>query len=377
MAIGDVGVGSGLGIGESYNVVTKTYSLDVLLSLPMNGYYAMNMLLSKLNEKTYELDTVMLKPISIGIPFTAYFLHTIVNYHMTARFILPPESRLPTDSIINTLYWSWATVLDQSYRNILEAVRGVNVAKADSTDLDIIGGVYHLRRLVNEDDEKYRKRLVTQTSVLIGHGTKAACEAIINQAIGVEDGCSVITSYPGAIRIEFNDDDAMRSAYLLRDTLEQIIPNMIAAGTEWQLYTPMVDYLMDIPIRGHATAPYTMTSLLRDTHTETYTVDIVNTLKLVSQYTMDILNQKQMDKGYAIRSYVLGRGVVQFLVDVLSKKHVNKTYTADILSEKRGLRMTYMLDSVTTKRNIDIGYDMDGIMKRSRKAKYNMEMTVV
>lgn len=377
MAIGDVGIGSGLGIGESYNVVTKTYSLDALISLPQNGYYAMDMMLSKLNDKTYDFDTVLLKPMSIGVPFTAHFLHTVANYHMTTRFILPPESRLPTDSIINTLYWSWATVLDQTYRNVLEAVRAVNLEKADSTDLDIIGGVYHLRRLVNEDDEEYRKRLVTQTSVLIGHGTKAACEAIINQAIGIEDGCSVVTSYPGAIRIEFNNDDSMRSAYLLRDTLEQIIPNMIAAGTEWQLYTPMKEYLMDIPIRGHATAPYTMTSHIQDTHTKTYTADIINILELINQYTMDILNQKQIDKNYTMRGYIRGRSIKQFTLDVLLNKPLNKTYTIDVLSNKRGILRTYMLDSVTTRRNINVGYDMDGIMKRSRRSRYSMEMMVI
>ena len=47
MFIGSVGVGSGLGIGESYVVTTKTYTLDFLLSLPANGYYAADVQIQK------------------------------------------------------------------------------------------------------------------------------------------------------------------------------------------------------------------------------------------------------------------------------------------------------------------------------------------
>src|SRR5574343_252633 len=166
MFIGSVGVGSGLGIGESYVVTTKTYTLDVLMSLPANGYYAADVQIQKTCTNTYTMDEVLQKNPVIGVPFSAYFLRTLLSYGMTTRFITDYRNRVPTDSIINTLYWSWATVLDQSYRDIVNATHSMNVARADTTDLDTIGEVYHLRRLVNETDDFYRKRLTTQTSVL-------------------------------------------------------------------------------------------------------------------------------------------------------------------------------------------------------------------
>jgi len=244
MSIGDIGVGSGLGIGESYVVTSKTYTVDYLLSLPTNGYYAMDVFIANTASKTFDIDQLLIKNVPLGTLFDAYFLRTRSLYDMDVKFITDYRNRLPIDSIINSLYWSWATVLDQSYRDIVNACHSMNVARADTTDLDTIGEVYHLRRLVNEDDEHYRKRLLTQTNVLIGHGTKAVCEGIIEQVIGVV-GCSIVTGAPSTIRIEFDNYDAMRAAKLYRDTLEEIIPNMVAAGIYWELYTTLVDYTND------------------------------------------------------------------------------------------------------------------------------------
>ena len=130
MSIGDIGIGSGLGIGTSYVVTSKTYTMDYLLSLPANGYYAMDARVKNVAaSKMYDIDQLMSKNVSLAVLFDAYFLRTRSLYEMDVKFISDYRNRMPVDSIINSLYWSWATVLDQSYRDIVNACHSMNIAR--------------------------------------------------------------------------------------------------------------------------------------------------------------------------------------------------------------------------------------------------------
>lgn len=376
MSIGDIGIGSGLGIGESYVVTSKTYTVDYLLSLPTNGYYAMDVFVTKVSSKTFDIDQLLTKNVPLGTLFDAYFLRTRSLYEMDVKFISDYRNRMPVDSIINSLYWSWATVLDQSYRDIVNACHSMNIARADTTDLDTIGEVYHLRRLVNEEDEHYRKRLFTQTNVLIGHGTKSVCEGIIEQVIGIV-GCSIVTGAPSTIRIEFDNYDAMRAAKLYRDTLEEIIPNMVAAGIYWELYTTLIDYTMTLPILGDDTCPYTMDVLNEDSHSVTYDLDILNVLHLTKTVTMDILQNRMLYKVYEITSYIRDTNTFTFMMDMLNKKSNTKQYVMICPNKKRNIQKTFVMDSNILRNNILSVIIMDMLSEKSRRLHYSVRMTVV
>lgn len=376
MFIGSVGVGSGLGIGESYVVTTKTYTLDFLLSLPANGYYAADVQIQKNHcTNTYAMDEVLQKNSVIGVPFSAYFLRTLLSYGMTTRFITDYRNRVPTDSIINTLYWSWATVLDQSYRDIVNATHSMNVARADTTDLDIIGEVYHLRRLVNETDDFYRKRLTTQTSVLLGHGTKAACEAIIDQAIGVS-GSSIVQGAPATVRVTFTTDASARAATIYYNTLLSIMPNMLAAGISWTIYLDLKDYLMDLVLLGLDDCSYTMDVLNEVDHLVSFSMDEITIFRPIKTYTHDILLERALLKIFLVDCFVQDTIDKTYIADSLFSKLKSKTYTQDILTEKRRVLKTCPMDAFLLK-VCNKTCVFDELVQKPRTRKYNMSLVIV
>jgi len=375
MFIGSVGVGSGLGIGESYVVTTKTYTLDVLLSLPANGYYAADVQIQKNHcTNTYAMDEVLQKNPVIGVPFSAYFLRTLLSYGMTTRFITDYRNRVPTDSIINTLYWSWATVLDQSYRDIVNATHSMNVARADTTDLDIIGEVYHLRRLVNETDDFYRKRLTTQTSVLLGHGTKAACEAIIDQAIGVS-GSAIVQGAPATVRITFTTDASARAATIYYNTLLSIMPNMLAAGISWNIYLDLKDYLMDLVLLGLDDCPYTMDVLNEVDHLVSFSMDEITIFRPIKTYTHDILLEGALLKTFLMDYFLQDEEITQYILDSLFNKKITKTYTFDMMSERRNILKTYLSDILFMKTNSKLYY-LDEFVQKDRTSRCRLSLVI-
>jgi hypothetical protein len=342
----------------------------------MKAYYTADVLNCKACDKGTTNDIILKKVINFGISFTSYFTNPFVSYGASLRVISDYRNRTPTDSIINTLYWSWATVLDQSYRDVRSAATSIKLQRADTTDLDTIGEVYHLGRLVGESDELYRKRLSTQTNVLIGHGTKATCESIIDQVTGVT-GCNVVTSSPATIRIEFDNDAAMRAAYSLRDTIESIIPDMIAAGITWQFYTPIYDLPMTLGVFGTDECPYTMFVYNQQFHNKAYDMDTINVLRLLKTYDMDILNLIAVNKTYAVGGFVLKAATKTHIMDILNKLGQNKTYNMICPNEKRNLTQSISIDEMTKKLDINKSYSMDELSKRAKVSKYKMGMMVV
>ncbi len=391
MSIGDVGIGSGNGVGESYDVRSTTYSMDLLLGLQHVGYDS-DIHIRELRRRSYDVDMVLLKEIdkvlsdvdalfvrnniNAGYAITMHTTNPVASYGMSARFILNYQNRVPTDSVINAMYWSWAITLDTTYRSIAHAAKTMNVQRADEADLDILGDVYHLRRIVDETDDHYRKRLLTQTRVLIGHGTKDSCESIIDQMIGTS-GCSIITGAPATIRITFENDAAMRAAYTLRDTLENVIPNMVAAGISWNLYTPIADYDVSMALFGTDECPYTMDALSQTYFSKNHTMDILNTFRFTLSYTADIMNKRAVGKEMYASMLLSGTENRSYTFDSLIAKPFNFTYSMICNNEKRNVTKTFIMDELLLRTNTQAAYDMDELVQKAKVRRYNMGLTIV
>jgi hypothetical protein len=375
MIIGNSGIGSGRGIGESYQITSKTYNYDVLFSLPANGYYAMNMTLSKTNAPTYTMTSIVQRTPKIAIPFNVFFLHTLETYEMTCKIIVDYRLRMPTDSIINTLFWSWATVLDQSYRNIISAANAITVYSAESTDLDRVGEIYHLKRKVDETDDSYKKRLITQTSVLIGHGTKDNCEKIVNQVIGML-GCNIIQSSPGKVRITFSNDDAMRSAFNYKNTLNDILPNMFAAGIEWDLYISLVDYLLDMVLLGMDECPYTLDIFNRHSNDIGYEMDDYVMAQNRKTFLQDIAMEKAISITYEFLGMFSKSIGLTYLMRGYHKKGINKSYLQTAIIKRTNTSSIYNMNELTLKNNINKSFFLAEYVKKARTSRYIMGMRV-
>jgi hypothetical protein len=250
----------------------------------------------------------------------------------------------------------------------------MNVARADTTDLDIIGEVYHLRRLVNETDDFYRKRLTTQTSVLLGHGTKAACEAIIDQAIGVS-GSSIIQGAPATVRVTFTTDASARAATIYYNTLLSIIPNMLAAGISWNIYLDLKDYLMDLVLLGLDDCAYTMDVLNEVDHLVSFSMDEITIFRPIKTYVQDILLERALLKTFLVDCFVQDTIDKTYIVDSLFSKLKLLTYTHDILTEKRRVLKTIPMDAFLLK-VCNKTCIFDELVQKPRNRKYNMSLVI-
>jgi len=376
MSIGDIGIGSGAGIGSSYSVVSKTYTTDFLLSLPNNGYYSLGATFITTKNNTYDFDSVLLNRVSIGLPISLVFVKPQIEYSMGTTFINSCINRVPYDSVINTLWMSWATVLDQSYRNILEASRETSVSKASGSNLDVIGNVYHSRRLVNETDENYRIRLVTITNILLGYGTKSNCESIIDQAIGVS-GSVVNTGEPSTVCIEFENDDAMRAAYSIRSTLESIIPIMISAGIAWTLYTPIMDYDVSMACLGTVDCPYTMDILNQCDNYTTLDMDCYNVFSNNKMFGMNILNSKGVNK-YFYMNYLSNKTeYFEYNSDSLFASRKLSQYSMISPNKMKNIGDAYFMYLRTLRKNIQNTVRMKSLFEKGMKSRYTSSVVLV
>ena len=378
MIIGDTAVGRQAGIGASYTVATKTYSLSMLLNAQTGGGYGgWGMGFSSIYSPTaaYTFDLLSLAHPTASLPVSARFLHPIVDLAMDFRAILSPLGRIPTDSIVNTLFWSWATVLDQSYRRILQATQATSLPSAETTDLDNIGQIYHLPRLLNETDDHYRLRLVTQTSVLIGCGTKANAEAVINQIVS-GTGTEITTGPPATVRISFTDHDSAMAAITLQTTITNVLPNLFAAGIAYTLYIPIAPYLADIVIIGTANLPYNVslrsakrydTSILATTtlcgmHDNTYSMDELVKFTWTKSYYMGLARPKA--------SHIKGA-----TFDIFNILRLTKTYLMNEL-----VRNTHEVSWAATeqcRKVMDKVWPQDALFQGSATRRCSMEMTVI
>jgi hypothetical protein len=348
MIIGSTAVGARTGIGDSYVVATKTYSITSLLNSGIGGY-GMGMKVKYSPVLTYDADFLALACPTSALNITARFLRPIAELFMDCRFILSPLSRIPTDSIINTLFWSWATVLDQSYRRILQATQANDLHNAQTTDLDAIGQIYHTARLLGEADEHYRLRLITQTSVLIGCGTTTNTEAVINQILGVTTGTDVVTGPPGSVRITFNTHDAAVSAVVLQATINNVLPDLFAAGILYTLYLPITQYTVDYVSSGTGEMPYTVTAQAAVRYIQTADFDISCASMATKTYTMDELTQfrwtKQLGmsmahwrKAFAVSAVFDVFSILRIPLPYTMTEQVRATYTKTFTMTKQCMK---------------------------------------
>ena len=377
MIIGVSGVNNNPGVGSSFTVQSKTYTTNFYnryTTVVGSRYYGTGMLLLKVGDIPYDVDSLIRKHCSHGYPASARFLNPILQYTVSFSAILSPESRLPPDSIINTLVYSWATTLDLSYRRAATAAQEVTLPNALYTDLDVIGEVYHTRRLIGESDEHYRKRLITQTNVTIGCGTKQNCEDIVDSIID-GTGSTVTTGPPATVRITFDNDDAIRSAGIRRTLLESIIPNMLAAGITWTLYTPLIDYLLSVGFLGAVDCPYTVTSDFEKQFFRLYDLDVVMLFHKYAQYLAGALMIKQEMISYSMRNVSTATPSKQYGMDAIERKMFEKLYGVSSSHKKLGLIIPYSVNILEQKIK-SISYEQDALIQRAKERRYNMSIGI-
>jgi len=242
MLIGENPVGSRPGIGESYIVRTKTYTMDQWIvftgSEPLGGgeyRYYLNRNYGACIQKSDILNFDMNYCASNAVNKSYYMAiglkYTIQNIAMSTSLVPAYELTIPSTSVMSALVWSWAETFDSVWRKMETMANALKLEHATDTYLDDAWGqIFDLPRIYQETDTAYRDRLKTRTTILTSSGTKYNCETIIDSILGMFGETTVTTRYPSSVQITFSSIDAMRIAKEKQDTLNYLIPQMIAAG---------------------------------------------------------------------------------------------------------------------------------------------------
>ena len=431
MLIGEHPIGSRPGIGESYIVQTKTYTMDQWVAFTgseplgedgiryhLNRNYGMG--LSKSDSIDFDMDYM-----SAATNATTYFMatslkDTLRGILMSVSLVPAYELTIPSSSVMNALVWAWAETFDSVWRKMETMATALKIEHATDTYLDDAWGqIFDLPRIYQETDTAYRDRLKTRTTILTSSGTKSNCETIIDSILGMFGETTVTTRYPSSVQITFSSIDAMRIAKEKQDTLNYLIPQMVAAGISYNLCLSFIDYIVETYVKGPLTLSHTMRyALLYRNSDLTYNANVINTIQPELSYDVDmtIMNHriKQLLIGslfsieklnaYSMLVGLFGTQnkillmdhinkknniIKQFIVDqYLQKFNLNKQYSLSLLS-KANPRRIYKMSNTLTNQLIST-YDLDMILKlyaitvsmdicskRSYPKRYNMAITLV
>jgi len=431
MLIGEHPIGSRPGIGESYIVRTKAYTMDQWVvftgSEPLgedgiryhlNRNYGMGLL--KSDSINFDMDYMSAATNAAMYTLSTGLKDTLRGILMSVSLVPAYELTIPSSSVMNALVWAWAETFDSVWRKMETMANALKLEHATDTYLDDAWGqIFDLPRIYQETDTAYRDRLKTRTTILTSSGTKSNCETIIDSIIGMFGETTVTTRYPSTVQITFSSIDAMRIAKEKQDTLNYLIPQMVAAGISYSMYLPFVDYFMETYIKGPLTLSHTMQyALLHRNSDLAYNANVINTIQPELSYDVDMtimnhhikqlligslfsiekLNAYSMLVGlFGAQNKILlmdsinkkNNVIKQFIVDqYLQKFNLNKQYSLSLLS-KANPRRIYRMSNTLTNQLIST-YDLDMILKlyaitvsmdicnkRSYPKKYTMAITLV
>jgi len=391
MLIGENPIGSRPGIGESYIVQTKTYTMDqwsvFIQSEPLSEektrYY---------HSRNYGIYIVSLHGlINYNMGYAATSSTNVATYMLstgikdTLRSILMSttlvpayELTIPSTSVISTLVWSWAETFDSVWRKMETMSNALKIEYATDTYLDEAWGkIFDLPRIYQETDTQYRDRLKTRTTILTSSGTKSNCETIIDSIIGEMGVTTVTTRYPSTVQITFSTIDAMRIAKEKQDTLNYLIPQMIAAGISYNMYLPFIDYFMEAYINGPLTLSHTMQyALLYKNSDLTYNTNIISSIQPEFYYAIDVTTMN-----YNITQFLIGS---LFSIEKLKTYSIlvglfgtqNKSLLMNNVSKKNNIIKQIIIDQYLQKFNLHKQYNLSMLSSANPRRIYTMSNTL-
>ena len=307
MIIGTTGIGVLPAIGDSYVQKTKTYDMGLLDDMD-SGRYGVNLLLAIRPAFDYTIDSMLMKVSKLGIPISLYLKNDVARYEMNILISSNPANRIPSESVINTLFWTYGDMFDSIWRKMDTMTSEAIISRAYGSQLDDFWGtIYELPRRTGYTDEQFRQYLSSYNDVLRGCGTIPNCKIIIDRIIGIDGETNIETRWPCNIKITFTSDAGMRAAIKNKSVIDSMIPRMIASGISSDLLIPLIDYDMDIRTLGHMEFAY-----------------------FVGAY----LGTQNNELKYNAKLTLAARGLKGALFDIVKKNCFWKTFTVDITNEK-------------------------------------------
>ena len=253
----------------------------------------------------------------------------------------------------------------------------MQIEYATGDDLDSIWGeVYELPRRTAETDDSYRDRLKNYTNTLIGCGTKANCQAIVDHVTGYVGSCEMTSYYPANVRIEFNDDMAARAAYEKSSLLNLMIPQMLAGGVTYDLLFQYTDLLMTTRMFGPSEEQYWMRAWITQNNKNLiYLMRMAVWSMSDCPLSIDALARTTFSLDWYEDVLVRTQFSTYMLLDSLMQDAKTKTYTLDTYLETLMTKL-YWLNTEVIKRDLLKSWYSDTLVKRARPRMFALSCVV-
>ncbi|NMC35361.1 MAG: hypothetical protein GYA36_23315 [Veillonellaceae bacterium] len=268
--------------------------------------------------------------------------------------------------VLSTIFKAWVEQLDNVHKRCRTVGLSHKLDYATGDDIDTKWGkLYDLPRFLNEDDDRYRKRIKTYVLSQIGSGTKNVCEDVLDEIVGYPGSTEISVYEPGRVFIRWNNPYAASAAFSDLDLLEYSLNRSLAAGIDWVIYRDFISYNLDI--RTNATIDLSWINDLLLSHTFELSYTSSAFMKASHDTTIDadivLLATKTRTCLYRIR---LLKGLMQsYLGSMILKRISSKSNDMDILMMRRNLTVARNFDIVSLKRNINKSYVLDELITKS------------
>lgn len=214
-----------------------------------------------------------------------YRLGTALEWSVVCRIVKAPPTDIPP--VIDTWYYG----LSQRFNWLQQGIQTFGLANkieyAAGSDLDDIWGeIYDLPRRTSESDADYRVRLQTYSGILGGSGTPGNLLPLLNFLVGKKTGIELVTRWPAQVTITSDDVEVLRAIRLHYDRLVSVLPGAFAAGVEYSVLTPFLDFEMDTVIRGDADLEIPVYAAIQSEPSETWSMD--TTIAFIDELTETI-----------------------------------------------------------------------------------------
>lgn len=311
----------------------QNYTLDVILEeIGKPVSYQLDTFIGNTSDIKYLLD------VNIYKPFTSYQLDAVL--------ILDRNNPKFQETIINTIIWSCGRATAKLTDAISLMGLRLQLPYATTDDLDLYWAkILGMKRRYNEQDEDFRRRLVTRLSIMKSSGTKPECEAIINNILGMDNAVDIKTYWPAEVRVNWTSFWAMKTAEANFKVLKEALDEMLAVGVSWSTDFPYTQYNLDACLMGkHATSYSIDTGISRekswlyllqvdifDTGSASQDMDVCIETSHSAQQKLDTLIRATKSKTELLDVNIAESHPKSYQIDTILKQDRSKTEDLDVI----------------------------------------------
>jgi len=334
-------------------------------------HYPIDALFATDVERTESIDAILgnlgLKPYLVSA--TLQNDHAITQYLIDAVLILDKNGPRFKESIINAILISCGKACERLAQDIANTGNRLKLAHCSGDDLDDYwANMLQLRRRYQETDLNYRYRLMARLAVMKSSGTVAEIRAAIDNLLGMENAATLMSYWPGELRITWNSYTAIRAAEAKFATLSEALNDMVMAGITWTTSFPYKPYDVDVLLYGPKRNEVQVDAFLEKPKEKLYNL-VVDFFDVgVKPYELDGYAETIHDKSQLVDTKLVAAPEKAVLVDGFFEAPHEKTYDNDATLVSRKTKND-AVDLVLTK-DFGLPYRVDSYLERLRRYPY-------